>query len=132
MPSQSDSQGGRKSLITPFIPKLNQAEIPFSQDPITLQAYSQDQWPRTLLRLREKGPQPQASRTDLVVWPKDPHQLVQLIQWAHQADVSLYPYGAGSGVCGGTMPSKKDHRPRVVVDLKAMRKVRSLDSQSLL
>ena len=51
--------------------------------------------------------------------------------------MNLYPYGAGSGVCGATVPAESeatgivDDRPRVIVDLKKMRAVRSIDRKSL-
>ncbi|MGK5082835.1 FAD-binding oxidoreductase [Bdellovibrionota bacterium FG-1] len=107
----------------------------FSTDRLVLQAYSQDLWPRKLLQLREEGPAEPV--VDLVVWPESTDQVAGIVKWAHEADVNLFPYGAGSGVCGATIPvesavaSPEADRPRVIVDLKKMRKVRSLDSKSL-
>lgn len=123
MPSQ------RWASLSPFISNLDQLGIRSSSDSYTLQSYSQDLWPRKLLELRENGPQPPT--VDLVIWPENTEQVSQVAQWAHQADVSLYPYGAGSGVCGATIPPEMEKRPRVLVDLKAMRKVRSLDRKSM-
>src|SRR4051812_39214129 len=100
---------------------LSENEINYSTDLLTLQAYSQDQWPRTLLKLREEGPQP--PQMNAVVWPNDANQVAWIVNWAKEANVSLYPYGAGSGVCGAVMASPQDERKRVIVDLKAMRKV---------
>ncbi|MGZ3696602.1 MAG: FAD-binding oxidoreductase [Bdellovibrionota bacterium] len=91
--------------------------------------YSQDLWPRKLLELREGGPQ--APTVDLVVWPETTGHVSALMGWAHEADVALYPYGAGSGVCGATVASEAEERPRVIVDLKKMRAVRSIDRQSM-
>lgn len=104
-------------------------------DRLVLQAYSQDLWPRKLLELREEGPPEPV--VDLVVWPETAEQVSDLLKWARDADVNLFPYGAGSGVCGATIPtdlggeSPEGDRPRVIVDLKRMRKVRSIDAQSL-
>ena len=102
-----------------------------SQDPLVLHAYSQDLWPRKLLELRENGPG--RLTIDLVAWPESTGQVAELMKWAKAEDAILLPYGAGSGVCGATIPSgaSPKERKRVVVDLKKMRKVRALDRQSL-
>ena len=97
---------------------------------LTLLAYSQDLWPRKLLELREQGPAAEPT-VDLVLWPDSTERLVQMLAWARQSDCILIPYGAGSGVCGATVPSPKEDRPRVLVDLKKMRKVRHLDPLSM-
>jgi alkyldihydroxyacetonephosphate synthase len=68
---------------------------------------------------------------EAVVWPESPSQVSEVVRWAHEVDVNLYPYGAGSGVCGATIPTGEEARPRVVVDLKAMRKVRAIDRKSM-
>lgn len=101
----------------------------WSNNPLTLQAYSQDLWPRKLLELREKGPS--EPTVDLVIWPESVERVSQIVLWAKEADVALYPYGAGSGVCGATIPAEEEHRPRVLVDLKRMRKVREIDSEAM-
>jgi alkyldihydroxyacetonephosphate synthase len=105
------------------------SEAGYSDDALVLQAYSQDLWPRKLLELREDGPQPPA--VDLVLWPESTEQVSRIVRWASQVDVALYPYGAGSGVCGATIPTEESGRPRVIVDLKRMRAVRSIDRKSL-
>jgi alkyldihydroxyacetonephosphate synthase len=106
------------------------ANSKMSQDLLVLQAYSQDLWPRKLLELRENGP-PLDPLVDLVLWPETTEQVSAIMRWAHQADCALYPYGAGSGVCGGTLPDDQEQRPRVLVDLKRMRAVRSIDRISM-
>ena len=110
-------------------PHLSRLGIKQSDDPLTLQAYSQDQWPRKLLELRENGPS--APKIDLVVWPTTAKEVAALLKWAQEADASLFPYGAGSGVCGATVPSERERRLKVVVDLKEMRKIRSIDRKSM-
>jgi alkyldihydroxyacetonephosphate synthase len=73
----------------------------------------------------------------LVVWPGSTEQVAAIVRWAREADVNLFPYGAGSGVCGATIPTDalpgdpQAGRPRVIVDLKRMRAVRSIDRESL-
>ncbi len=49
-----------------------------------------------------------------VVWPESVEHVVALVGFARREGVSLVPFGAGSGVCGGTVPSAR----QVVVDLK--------------
>jgi alkyldihydroxyacetonephosphate synthase len=100
-----------------------------SRDSHVLASYSQDLWPRKLLELREGGPKSEFT-VDWVVWPSTPEELQTLVKWAPLANVSLYPYGAGSGVCGATIPGDQDTRIRVLVDLKRMRKIRWLDETS--
>lgn len=124
MPSQT-----RPMQLESRLSALRDGKIPFSVDLLTLQAYSQDLWPRKLLELREEGPaQP---TVDLVVWPETTEQVSAIAQWAHTADLSIYPFGAGSGVCGATVPSASETRPRVIVDFKRMRKIRSIDRKSM-
>lgn len=105
-------------------------KIEASRDHLVLQAYAQDLWPRNLLKLREEGP-PKESTVDLVLWPETPQHVSEIMKWASREDMVIYPYGAGSGVCGATIPSESEKRPRVLVDLKKMRKVRSIDRKSL-
>lgn len=68
------------------------------------------------------GPMP-----DVIVWPTSTDQVVQLVRLANERRVPLIPYGAGSGVCGGTVPL----RGGVIVDLKKMRRILLLDEKSL-
>jgi alkyldihydroxyacetonephosphate synthase len=127
----------RSSRLVPFIPRLQGIVTAegLSSDRLVLSAYSQDLWPRKLLELREQGPADPV--VDLVVWPSSTEQVAAIVKWAHEADVNLYPYGAGSGVCGATIPGNappgdaRGSRPRVIVDLKRMRAVRSIDRESL-
>jgi alkyldihydroxyacetonephosphate synthase len=130
MPSRSKRE--RLERLAPFIqPEVGlPAGVEWSQDHLTLQAYSQDLWPRKLLELREEGP-PSESTVDLVVWPETTGQVSAIMSWARTADCALYPYGAGSGVCGATIPAEEEGRPRVLVDMKKMRAVRGIDRRSL-
>ncbi len=118
------------SARSEHLKQLDRLSMPHSQDPITLQTYSQDQWPRKLLELREDGP-PKEPTVDLVLWPENTQQLSEIVRWASATNAALYPYGAGSGVCGATIPATDEARPRVVVDLKRMTRVRSIDRKSM-
>ncbi|MCC7441990.1 MAG: FAD-binding oxidoreductase [Bdellovibrionales bacterium] len=123
MPSQSDK------ISTNTLPTGLGEGTGWSRDRLVLQTYSHDLWPRKLLELRERGPA--EPTVDLVVWPETPSQVQALVRWADTADVDLIPYGAGSGVCGATIPSGSMPRPRVMVDLKRLKRVRSLDRESM-
>lgn len=154
MPSRSDHDSSEKKAkmsenfdrlqqpaleqrITQSVSFLSQKGIKASFDRFDLQSYSQDLWPRKLLELREEGPK--EATIDLVVWPQSAEEVSIVVKWANQFDCTLYPYGAGSGVCGATiathpnetLETQASRRLKVLVDLKGMRKVRSLDKTSL-
>lgn len=86
-------------------------------------AYARDMWPRCLIRQRagflDHPP-------DVVVWPADSEQVGQVVRLAAAARVPLVPFGAGSGVCGATLP----HRGGIVCDLKRLDRIRDLDEVS--
>lgn len=122
----------RLKRLEPHLEELSRAGLQvqqWSQDPLVLGPYSTDLWPRKLLELRDRGPE--EPTIELVLWPESAQQVSQVLQWAARADAVLYPYGAGSGVCGATVAAENETRPRVVVDLKRMRQVRSIDRVSM-
>ena len=62
-------------------------------------SYARDMWPLALLWIRQgRIPPP----PDLVAWPKDEAEVQALVGAARKHRLALVPYGAGSGVCGGT------------------------------
>ncbi len=85
----------------------------------TRMAYSRDMWPRSLLRQRlgsvDKPPW-------VVVWPANSIQVAQVVDLANEYGIPIIPFGAGSGVCGGTLPVNGG----IVMDLKRMDKILSL------
>ncbi len=96
-----------------------------SSDAADRVSYARDLWPRQQLRTRagEAAPAPPA----LVVWPENEEEIIALIRFAGARGLPLVPFGAGSGVCGGIEPS----RQAIVLDLKRMRRVLSLDERRL-
>jgi len=64
---------------------------------------------------------------DCVVWPASPDEVAAILRYCDEHAVPVVPYGGGSGVCGGTIPIHGG----VVVDVKRMRRVRSLDRDSM-
>lgn len=87
--------------------------------------YSRDVWPRNTIRLQalELPELPEA-----VVWPKDVEEVRAVVGIAAQAKVPLIPMGAGSGVCGGTVPLGGKG---IIVDLKRMNQILDLNEESL-
>lgn len=127
--ASSSNRAQRKEKINLALAALPQG-LEASVDHFTLCTYSQDLWPRYLLKLRQEGP-PKEPQIDLVLWPENAEHLQAIVRWASVSDVILVPYGAGSGVCGATIPPSGEMRPRVMVDLKKMRAVRSIDRKSM-
>jgi alkyldihydroxyacetonephosphate synthase len=90
-------------------------------------AYGRDLWPRHHLRVRA-GRLPEPGRPEAIAWPETTEELARLVRWARAEGVPLVPFGAGSGVCGGVSP-----RPdALVVDLKRLARVRTLDAEAKL
>ena len=83
--------------------------------------YSRDLWPRHHLAVRAGriADHPPAA----VAWPSSTEQVARLVAWCAEEGVPLVPFGAGSGVCAGVLPSPKT----LVVDLKRLDRWRELD-----
>ncbi len=87
-------------------------------------AYARDLWPLALLWIRQgKTPPP----PDAVVWPSTEAEVVQVVQAARAAKLALIPFGAGSGVCGGTWAVQGG----VTVDLKRLDRIGPVDAEAL-
>jgi alkyldihydroxyacetonephosphate synthase len=88
-------------------------------------AYGTDFWPRTQIwklagEIRRYPP-------DCVVWPADEAEVSKVVALCSRERVPIVAYGAGSGVCGGTIPIQGG----VVVDTKRMRRLLEVDHRSL-
>lgn len=84
-------------------------------------AHSHDRMPWSNFRLRADDLP--ATLAAAVVAPADSEQLARLVQLANVHGLRLIPYGAGSGVLGGTTPMSCE----IVVDLKRMDAILSVD-----
>jgi alkyldihydroxyacetonephosphate synthase len=72
-----------------------------SCSPADLWATSRDCWPRALLWTKAAvAPHP----PDVVAWPASTNEVVQVVRYAAERQIPVVPFGAGSGVCGGTVP----------------------------
>lgn len=101
-------------------PKLAQ-----SASPVDKIFYSRDLWPRHHLdvlqgRIAERPPA-------AIVWPTSTEEVASIVRWCAQEGVPIAPFGAGSGVCGGVLPSPR----MLIVDLKRMARWTALDRERL-
>jgi alkyldihydroxyacetonephosphate synthase len=87
-------------------------------------AYSRDCWPRDLMRVRS-GEVPSAPAC--VVWPDTREEVARVLQLAAELGIPVVPFGAGSGVVGGARPREGG----IVMDLKRLRAIRTLDEKNL-
>ena len=84
-------------------------------------AYARDRLPWGLFQLRA-GRLP-ATLPAAIVSPGSRDELVKIVEAANHFDVKLIPFGAGSGVLGGTLPLSCE----VMVDLKRMNRILDID-----
>jgi alkyldihydroxyacetonephosphate synthase len=83
-------------------------------------SYAHDFWPLGQLWLRRgRVPKP----PDLIVWPSNEDEVAAVIAIARRRKLPVIPYGAGSGVCGGTWAI----RGGVMVDLKRLDRIGTVD-----
>lgn len=117
------------SSLAKEIHSLFPADGSFVSDSLyTRRTYSKDLWPRNLILAREAElPEPSI---DVVVWPASVEALSKFLRVAYEKGWEVFPYGAGSGVCGGATPGRPEGRSRVVVDLKRLDRIESIDAHS--
>lgn len=83
--------------------------------PATLEAYARDACPLGHLAFAA-GADPPWRRPQAVVWPTSVAEVQEIVRVCRAAGVPLVPWGAGSGVCGGTLAV----RGGVALDLKRL------------
>ena len=88
-------------------------------------AYSSDLWPRS--QIWKLGGQICRHPPDAVVWPANEDEVSAVVRLCRERGVPLIPYGAGSGVCGGTLPIFGG----VVLDVRRMAKILDVDERDL-
>jgi len=84
-------------------------------------AYARDLWPRHHLAVRAGNVG--EHRPAGIVWPTSTEDVSGIVKWAHDTATPIVPFGAGSGVCAGVLPTER----MIVLDLKKMTRWRSLD-----
>ncbi len=67
------------------------------------------------------------SRPDVAVRPTTPEQVAQIVKFANESGVPITPWGGGSGVQGAANAD----RGGIILDLKGLNRVRSIDHKSL-
>jgi len=77
------------------------------------------------LKLESKAGHPRPL-PDMIVWPETVHEISQIVKLANREKVPMVPYGAGSGVSGGTVPV----RGGVILDLKRMNRLEKITSKN--
>jgi alkyldihydroxyacetonephosphate synthase len=100
------------------------AELPgvrASDDEADRLAYARDLWPRHHMHVRagREG----SRRPGAIAWPTTTEDVARVVRWARAQGVPIVPFGAGSGVCGGVLPSEEV----LVLDLKRMGRIRAID-----
>ena len=88
-------------------------------------SYARDLWPRHHLATRSG--EGAASSPAVVVWPSSTAEVASVVRFAAQRGTPLIPFGAGSGVCGGVLPSPD----AIVLDLKRLGRVRSVNGETM-
>ena len=111
-------------MLSPSAAKALDNDLSFlktSVDEADRAMYARDLWPRHHLAVRAGDVA--AHKPHAIVWPTSTDDVVRLVKWAHNNSVSLVPFGAGSGVCGGVLPTPDV----VIVDVKRMDRWRNFD-----
>ncbi|HUI27926.1 MAG TPA: FAD-binding oxidoreductase [Candidatus Kryptonia bacterium] len=93
-------------------------------DEETLREHSHDWWMIAQLRLLRGT---LTARPACVVSPADTAQVAQVLAYANERRIAVVPFGAGSGVCGGVLPSDG----QIVVDLRRMNRILDLNETAL-
>jgi alkyldihydroxyacetonephosphate synthase len=88
-------------------------------------AYKNDQWWYAIAAAAADQP---VSLPDVAVKPTTPEQVAQIIQLANVHNIPVTPWGGGSGVQGAANAD----RGGIVLDLRAMNRIRHIDEKSLI
>ncbi|RLB56794.1 MAG: FAD-binding oxidoreductase [Deltaproteobacteria bacterium] len=88
-------------------------------------AYARDLWPRQQIVTRSgvAAPAPPA----VIVWPESSAEVAAVVDYARERAIPVVPYGAGSGVCGGILPTPET----ILIDVKRMRRILAVDDDHL-
>jgi alkyldihydroxyacetonephosphate synthase len=92
-----------------------------SDDAADRVAYARDLWPRHHLDVR--AGRVAEHRPCGIVWPESTEDVAAIVRWANASRTPIVPFGAGSGVCAGILPTED----AIVVDLKRMARWRAFD-----
>ncbi|MFO0547967.1 MAG: FAD-linked oxidase C-terminal domain-containing protein [Polyangiaceae bacterium] len=119
----TSSPGGAASIsraLASTVPGL-----PLSEREIDRVHYARDLWPRHHLGVRD-GALP-TSRPAVIAWPRSTEEVAAIVATCAREGAPIAPFGAGSGVCAGTLPDART----VLLDLKRMNRVRDRSADVL-
>ena len=116
-----------QKLVADFVRAASEAIGPdnVSTEQADLLSTCRDYWPPGNIWMLE-GSVP--ALPQVVVWPKSTTDVARALKLANERKLPVTPFGEGSGALGGAIPL----RGGVVVDLKKMNRVRSLEPVNLL
>ena len=100
---------------------LRATGVDLTAEPVHLNAYRRDLWPRDTLEMLKSGQRPPPPM--VVALPTHADQVAAAIAWAGEHDVTVVPYGAGSGVCGGS----RGRQGSLVIDMKRLNRIREIN-----
>ncbi|NOU32648.1 MAG: FAD-binding oxidoreductase [Polyangiaceae bacterium] len=86
-------------------------------------AYARDLWPRHHLSVR--AGQVANHRPGRIVWPASTAEVAEIVRYARDTGTPIVPFGAGSGVCAGVLPT----RDAIVLDLKRLDRIRHIEAE---
>jgi len=89
-----------------------------------LSEHAHDTWPLSLLRLQQGR---LTERPACVVTPTSTAEVAAVLRYANEARIPVVPYGGGSGVSGGVLPSAD----AIVVDLRRLDQLLELNETAL-
>ncbi|MGB9600004.1 MAG: FAD-binding oxidoreductase, partial [Myxococcota bacterium] len=89
--------------------------------------YNRDLWPREVIASKFGVWQ---HKPDLILYPQNIDEIVKIIKVANEDELNIIPFGAGSGVCGATVPTSS--KANIIVDIKRMNRILNVDYQSLI
>jgi len=120
--TDSETPISRSELVARLGTLLGSGKV--STETLDRESYSRDLWPVRLISERHGEV---AYLPDIIVWPETVGDIVTVLEFANKNRVPVIPYGAGSGVCGGSVPAAGG----ITLDLKRMDKIVSLDESSM-
>ncbi|KAF5293543.1 hypothetical protein FQA39_LY03028 [Lamprigera yunnana] len=68
---------------------------------------------------------------DIVLWPKDHNDVVQIVNMAHNQNMVIVPFGGGTSVTGSIWCSKNELRTIISLDTSQMNRILWVDRENL-
>ena len=109
------------NILTKLSTCIDPARI--STDPARLDELSWDALSEGRIHPRHR---PQLQTPVGVITPQSTDEVRQVVKFANAENISLVPFGGGSGLMGGALSI----RPSIVVDLRAMNRVLEIDAEA--